>query len=89
MSFYSPITLPEGAELYPRLWTSQCRQWRIIRCEFDLQFIAQKYKRPNWISKKFFVSWASIGRLYGHTETFATVPSQPIQVGSQEGNAFR
>ena len=82
------IALPEGAELYPRLWTSQCRQWRIIRCEFDLQFIVQKYKHPNWISKKFFVSWASIGRLYGHTETFATVPSQPIQVGSQDGNAF-
>ena len=82
------ILLPEKAELYPRLWTSDCRQWRLIRCEHDIQFVLQKFKRPAWVSKSFFINWESICNLYGHLHTFASFPSQPIKMGSQEANAF-
>ncbi len=82
------IPIPEKAELYPRLWTSDCRQWRLIRCDTDIQFILQKFKRPAWVSKSFFVSWESISNLYGHLYTFSSFPVEPIQVGSQEANAF-
>jgi hypothetical protein len=82
------VTLCEKAEYYPRLWTSKCRQWRLIRCEQDIQFILQKFKRPCWRDKSYFINWSSIIKRYGHFETLSDLPSEPFKVGSQEANAF-
>ena len=71
--FYQQIKLPEKHPDYPQLWQSKCKQWRIIRCKDDIQFIVQQFKQPTWRSESYHVEWESISLIHGDKEAFNTL----------------
>jgi len=70
-------TYPEKHMDYPALWVSDCGKFRIIRCKDDIQWIIQRYSKPDWRGFSYHVNWSSILQRYGNTHTFSTLPSQP------------
>lgn len=68
---------PEKHMGYPELWVADCGKFRIIRCKDDIQYIIQKYSKPDWRGLSYHVNWSSILQRYGNTHTFSTLPSQP------------
>ena len=75
---HSLVTLPEFSQLYPHLWLSECKQWRIIRCCDDIQYIFQRWREPKWRSLSYHVEYDSLVRRWG---SIADLPTQLFQGG--------
>jgi hypothetical protein len=71
---HQQILLPEQHPEYPTLWRSASKNYRIIRCKDDIQFIVQQYKTPKWRGESYHVEWASIALIHGDKEAFNTLP---------------
>ena len=64
---HSLVTLPEFSQLYPHLWLSECKQWRIIRCCDDIQFVVMAWQAPKWRGRSYHTDYGSIVRRWSKT----------------------
>ena len=64
---HSLVTLPEYRTEYPYLFMSDCGTFRVIRCQDDMQFVAQSYESPKWRGKSYHVEYESLLRRWGKT----------------------
>jgi hypothetical protein len=62
---HSLVTLPEYRAEYPHLFMSDCGTFRVIRCQDDIQFVAQSYESPKWRAKSYHVEYGSLLRRWG------------------------
>ena len=62
---HSLVTLPEFSPLYPHIWISNCKKWRIIRDVDHIQFILMSYQQPKWRSRSYHVEYDSLLRRWG------------------------
>ena len=81
------IALPEGAELYPALWYSDCKFYRIVRCSDNTQYILQRYQRPDWRGFSYHVEWGSIVYRFGDLHTYNSLPVEAPEGCSHSGKA--
>jgi len=63
---HSLVTLPEFSPLYPHLWMSKCKQWRIIRDVDNIQYIFQRWRNPKWCSLSYHVEYFSLVRRWAN-----------------------
>jgi len=85
MSFHSLISLPEKHQDYPVLWYSDCKFYRIIRCPDNIQYILQRYLRPDWRGFSYHVQWSSITSRFGHMPTYCSLPVEAPEGCSDSG----
>ena len=64
---HSLVTLPEFSPLYPHLWMSKCKQWRIIRDVDNIQYIFQRWRSPKWRQLSYHVEYDSLVRRWADT----------------------
>ena len=81
------ITLPEKHNDYPALWYSDCRFYRIIRCPDNIQYILQRFSRPDWRGFSYHVEWSSIVYRFGDLYTYYNLPVETPETRSQAGKA--
>ena len=85
---HQQIHLPEKHPDYPHLWKSKCKQFRIIRCKDDIQYIVQQFKQPTWRSQSYHVEWESISLIHGENKAFNTL-LESIETCSESRNGSR
>ena len=71
---HEAITLPEKHQDDPTLWISDCMFYRIIRCPDNIQYIFQRYSRPDWRGFGYHVEWSSIVYRFGGLHTYHNMP---------------
>jgi hypothetical protein len=64
---HSLVTLPEYRTEYPYLVLSDCGTFRVIRCQDDIQFVAQSYESPKWRAKSYHVEYSSLLKRWSKT----------------------
>ena len=64
---HSLVTLPKYRTEYSYLFMSDCRTFRVIRCQGNLQFVVQSYESPKWRGKSYHVEYDSLVRLWSKT----------------------
>ena len=64
---HSLVTLPEYHTEYPHLFMSDCGTFRVIRCQDNIQFVAQSYESPKWRGKSYHVEYASLLKRWSKT----------------------
>ena len=64
---HSLVTLPEYRTEYSYLFMSDCRTFRVIRCQDNIQFVAQSYESPKWRTKSYHVEYDSLLRRWSKT----------------------
>mgnify|MGYP001255546194 FL=1 len=79
------IALPEKHNYYPALWYSDCKFYRIIRCPDNIQYILQRFSRPDWRGFSYHVDWSSIVYRFGDLYTYRNLPSETPEARSQAG----
>ena len=62
---HSLVTLPEFSPLYPHIWISNCKKWRIIRDVDNIQFILMSWQEPKWRPRSYYVEYESLVRRWG------------------------
>ena len=81
------ITLPEKHQDYPVLWYSDCKFYRIVRCSDNIQYILQRFSRPDWRGFSYHVEWSSIVYRFGGLHTYHNMPSESPEGCSHSGKA--
>ena len=81
------IALPEKHNDYTALWYSDCKFYRIIRCSDDIQYILQRFSRPDWRGFSYHVEWSSIVYRFGGLHTYHNLPVESPEGRSHSGKA--
>ena len=81
------IALPEKHDDYPAHWYSDCKFYRIIRCPDNIQYILQRFSRPDWRGFSYHVEWSSIVYRFGDLYTYHNLPVETPEGRSQLGKA--